>query len=242
MGGKIDCYLDIASYYSYIAFLQIDQMRDALAQHGVEIDIHPVLLGAINAGSGNQPPWLLPAKAAYLTLDMARAARSVRLVNTQTPADLMSAARTQLPLRALHALKTRHPAAAYLAAFRALFGAFWVRGVGGGVNSPAGLRGVLLGVRGDGDGDRLFTPREVDEVVAAASQADAKHALRAKVEEALARGAFGAPWLWVSRTGEEGAEGEPFFGSDRWHFVFAYLGLPFRGVEVLPPPEGKAKL
>lgn len=54
------------------------------------------------------------------------------------------------------------------------------------------------------------------------------------------QGAFGCPWFWVVNTerrahgghGRGGLEGEsekvggePFFGSDRWHFIWDYLGV-----------------
>lgn len=57
----------------------------------------------------------------------------------------------------------------------------------------------------------------------------------------LGKGAFGSPWFWV-RNGE-GKE-EPFFGSDRFHFMWEYLGLPWQDIEILPPgaKAGKSKL
>jgi glutathione S-transferase kappa 1 len=61
-----------------------------------------------------------------------------------------------------------------------------------------------------------------------------KDLLTATTQEALDRGAFGAPWLWV--TNEEG-KSEPFFGSDRFHFVYQYLGLPFQDITLLAPGE-----
>lgn len=48
--------------------------------------------------------------------------------------------------------------------------------------------------------------------MAAATTQEVKDLLTAATGEALERGAFGAPWLWV--TDGEG-RGEPFFGSDR---------------------------
>jgi len=45
--------------------------------------------------------------------------------------------------------------------------------------------------------------------------------------------------MWVRNT--EGKE-EPFFGSDRFHFMWEYLGLPWQDIEILPPKGEKAKL
>ncbi|KAG5976931.1 hypothetical protein E4U55_007148 [Claviceps digitariae] len=37
-GGRIDCYLDIASLYSYIGFEDLWPNLDKLAGHGVEVE------------------------------------------------------------------------------------------------------------------------------------------------------------------------------------------------------------
>jgi glutathione S-transferase kappa 1 len=63
--------------------------------------------------------------------------------------------------------------------------------------------------------------------------------LLANTQKVLDQGAFGAPWMWVRNTA--GRE-EPFFGSDRFHFVYAFLGVPFHDIEIVPGSGGKAKL
>jgi 2-hydroxychromene-2-carboxylate isomerase len=65
-----------------------------------------------------------------------------------------------------------------------------------------------------------------------------KDLLSSVTKEALDKGAFGAPWFWV--TNDVGAS-EPFFGSDRFHFIYKFLGLPYQDVALLPPGD-KAKL
>lgn len=59
---------------------------------------------------------------------------------------------------------------------------------------------------------RLFSPEEVNTIMRAASSHEMKDQLKACTQEALDRGAFGAPWLWVTNSA---GHGEPFFGSDR---------------------------
>lgn len=65
-----------------------------------------------------------------------------------------------------------------------------------------------------------------------------KEALTAKTQEALDRGAFGAPFFWVVKTDDTDADvdvdgqgkvvgEEPFFGSDR--YVFIYLSFASMG-------------
>lgn len=58
----------------------------------------------------------------------------------------------------------------------------------------------------------LFSAKEVDEIIAAAESKEWKDKLLSNTQEALDKGAFGAPWFWVKNA--QGVE-EPFFGSDR---------------------------
>ncbi|KAI0887239.1 thioredoxin-like protein [Annulohypoxylon maeteangense] len=237
MGGHIDLYIDLASLYSYIALIQVLKTQDILKQHSVEVEIHPVLLGAINAGSGNKPPWVLPAKAIHSAYDSSRSLRSVGLADVSAPGDLFEAGKTQLPLRALHYIKTHHPTPVYYRAWRQLFHVFWT--VHRPPNTPELLREALSADDGKG-GKRLFAAAEVDAIVDAAGQVEYKNVLRQTTETALKRGAFGTPWLWV--TNAETKESEPFFGSDRWHHVYEFLGLPYQAVAVLAPGAEKSKI
>ncbi|KAI0408741.1 thioredoxin-like protein [Xylaria palmicola] len=245
MGGKIECYLDIPSYYSYIAFVQLQRNREVLEQNGVEIEIHPFFLGAINAGSGNNPPWLLPAKAEYAKYDTKRAADALGLKKLSQPGNLMELAKTMLPMRAMTYVKSVFGEEAYLAAFGYLFHAFW--GLHKIPNSgpvlsevlsevPAGFRLGHPPSSSPSLEKKLFTPAQVACIVEAAGTAQMKVALRARVDEALARGAFGAPWIWAT---DAAGRGEPFFGSDRWHCVYEFLGLPYRGLQLLPPQKAR---
>lgn len=155
------------------------------------------------------------------------------------PGDLMEAGKTQLPLRALHFVKARYPADTYLATWRHLLRAFWT--LHEPPNTPAALAKALADVPattpGGGEeeeGKRLFTADDVDRIVRAAAEPAYKDALRRATEEAQQRGAFGAPWLWVTNAAT--GRSEPFFGSDRWHHVYEFLGLPYQDVALLPPP------
>ncbi|KAI0481435.1 hypothetical protein F4859DRAFT_474699 [Xylaria cf. heliscus] len=259
MGGKIECYLDIPSYYSYIAFVQLQQNKELLKQHGVEVELHPFLLGAINVGSGNRPPSTLPAKAKYLTYDSKRAADAVGLKNVSVPGDLIEVAKTMLPLRALTHIKSSFPGDVYTTAFAYLFHAFWT--LHKVPNTAPALAEVLseMPVHFQLDcfnpsssspttaapnqpqssaSERLllFTPEQVARILEATSTAEMKNALKARVDEALARGAFGAPWIWA--TNAEGRS-EPFFGSDRWNCVYDFLGIPYRKIQLLPPQKAQ---
>lgn len=100
-------------------------------------------------------------------------------------------------------IKAAHPDA-YIPAFTDIFHAMWERGVD--VSQPE-LLAETLGQR--------FSAEQVREVLAKASDAEYKGILNANTKEALDRGAFGCPWLFVRNS--RGNE-EPFFGSDRCVF------------------------
>ncbi|KAI0096336.1 thioredoxin-like protein [Nemania sp. FL0031] len=242
MGGKIECYLDIASYYSYITFVQLQQTKELLKQNEVEVDIHPVLIGGINAGSGNRPPWLVPAKAKHSKYDSKRAAGALGLKNVTVPGDLMEAGKTLVPMRAMTYIKSAFPGDVFTTAFAYLFHSFWT--LHKVPNSVPVLGEVLSEIPAHFQLDappppspaKLFTPEQVAQILAGTSAAEVKGALKARVDEALGRGAFGAPWIWV--TDAQGCS-EPFFGSDRWHFVYDFLGLPYQQMRLLPPQKAR---
>ena len=178
-----------------------------------------MLIGAINVGSGNRPPWALPAKAAHLTLELGRAARAAGLPPLQPPSDLFARARTQIAMCALLRVKELFPPSSssdrYLAAVAHLFRAFWAldRDLTTSEGVAQALREVRSEVAVGGDrGAPLFSPEQVADVVRAAGSEECKVALKRNTEEALRRGAFGCPWFWVADG--KGRE-EPFFGSDR---------------------------
>lgn len=241
MGGKIEIYLDVASFYSYIAFVQLLKSGPLLQAHGVELDIKPVFLGAMNAGSGNKPPWTVPAKAAHSMFELNRATKAVGLQDIHFPEDLMVVGRTILPLRALHYIKQNYPRQTYLITWHYLLHSFWgtpQRKVNEAEELAAALAETPSGFlqpRG-GSEPLLFTKAEVDAIMAATQDKKFKDVLKETVDEALERGAFGAPWLWVTN---DGGESEPFFGSDRWHYVYEFLGLPYQDVALLPPGQAR---
>jgi len=77
----------------------------------------------------------------------------------------------------------------------------------------------------------VFSDKEVEDILAAAKRDDVKAQLTKNTEHAWKDlGAFGAPWFWVS---DGRGKSEPFFGSDRWGYIWEFLGLPFEHVKLL---------
>lgn len=170
----------------------------------------PVLIGGINALSGNKPPWLHAGKGKYLQLDSRRSSQRVGLDKACSPPDLMSVSHTISPLRALHFIKAHYPLETFLSAIEFLFHQFW---------SPPhvnltvdeNLRKALLAATGkDGSGRTLFSEDHVQKILD--GRVLMKDVLKEQTARAVELGAFGAPWLWV--TNAKG-ETQPFFGSDR---------------------------
>lgn len=230
MGGRIDCYVDIASLYSYLGFVHLVNNLKTLESHGVQVEFHPILLGAVMAKSGNSPPWTLRAKARYGAIEGPRATAQAGRPDIRFPEELMPMAHTVLPLRALHYIKSHHPREKYHAALEHLFHKFWTP-----PNLNLSQADVLAGVLADYKG---FSSEECKLILEGARSQEMKDALTRSTQSALDKGAFGAPWLWVRN--DKGVA-EPFFGSDRFHHVYKFLGLPYQDLELLPP-GGRAKL
>lgn len=71
----------------------------------------------------------------------------------------------------------------------------------------------------------VFNDAEITKILKGASGPDIKAELTGITKKAVEDlGAFGCPWFWV-HDGKGNAE--PFFGSDRFHFIWDYLDIPY---------------
>lgn len=173
--GEIEFFFDVASSYSYLAAVAAPGVAEAA---GLPVRWRPMLLGAVFKATGNASPALVPAKARWMMGDLAREAARAG-VPFVFPARHFPP-NSLLPMRALCAVAEGEvPRAA-----RALFDAFWVRG--GDVGAAAVVVEALDGAGFDGAA-----------VVARASAQEVKDRLRANTDEAVARGAFGAPSFFL---------------------------------------------
>lgn len=102
--------------------------------------------------------------------------------------------------------------------YAAVFRAVWQDNVN--PATPEGLMGAL---------GRVLSPENAQEAARMGQQDAWKGALRANTDEALQRGAYGAPWTWA----EDGhGREEPFFGSDRFAHLWQFLGLPWEDMKL----------
>ncbi|KAI0448894.1 thioredoxin-like protein [Xylaria acuta] len=238
MGGHIDCYTDLNSIYGYFGLTHLLNHLETLHSHGVTVDFHPVYLPDLQQRSGNRVIWTVKARQAWLErYELPRSKRDFGVSEAEPPdGDLNSLFRvgqTQLPLRALLAIRGTYPVAVYNAAWRWLYRCFWTPPQQN-IKEEAPLREALLAMpRESGGGDdesRQFSTAEVDKIIAIAKKREAKDELRRNTDEALRQGGFGAPWMRVSNSA---GVVEPFFGSDRFAQMYEFLGLPYSPLKLL---------
>ena len=192
MGNKtVDFYFDYGSPAAWLAYTQLPKLA---ADTGATVVMKPMLLGGVFQSTGNRPPISVPLKGAYLFQDLARFAKryGVPLVmNPHFPINTITLMRADV------GLSMREDA--QLAAFReAVFRAIWVEQQAMGDVAVLSARLAKAG----------FDPAELS---ALAADPAVKDALKLRTQEAVDRGAFGAPTFFVGD--------EMFWGQDRLDFV-----------------------
>ena len=189
MAKTLEFCFDYGSPTTYLAHAQLA----ALAQRtGAEIIRRPILLGGIFKAVGNQTPMTVEAKAKYMRDDMSRIALHIGAPFAMNPFFIINT----LPLmRGAVAAQADGTFEDYDAA---MWRAMWVDGKDMGDASVIGE--VLAGAGLDPAG-----------LIARIGEAEVKQALIDNTEAAVARGAFGAPSLFVGD--------QMFFGCDRMDYV-----------------------
>lgn len=189
MTKSVEFFFDYGSPTAYLAWTQLPSIA---AKAGATLVRRPMLLGGVFKATGNASPATVPAKALYMNRDLARFARRYGVELRFNPFFPINT----LPLmRAAVAAADAGLADAWdTAAFRAM----WVeeRDMG----QEAEVAAVVASIGW-----------EAADFAARVASADVKERLKANTEEAIARGAFGAPTFFVG--------GEMFFGQDRLDFV-----------------------
>ncbi len=195
MAEAIDFYFDFSSPYGYLAAERIDAIGQ---KHGRQVIWRPFLIGVVFKATGGEPLLNIPLKGDYARTDLERAARLLGVKFTlPSPFPFMSVAAS----RAFYWLDDQDPGLARdfaKAVYRASFTEGRDMSAAAAVVSVAAELGV--------DGEALSAALQ-DQAV--------KDRLRAEVEEAIARGVFGSPFIMV--------DGEPFWGHDRLDHVDRWI-------------------
>ncbi|WP_445576881.1 2-hydroxychromene-2-carboxylate isomerase [Pseudomonas sp. E141] len=196
MSKSVEFFFDLGSPTTYLAYTQLPTL---CAQTNSQLIYRPMLLGGVFKATGNASPVTVPAKGPYLFKDLNRFANLYGVdfkLNPHFPIN------TLLLMRAVTGMQLHHPER-FEAFIDCLFRALWVDGRN--LNDPATVAEVLS--------QGHFDP---DHVLALTSNEQVKEALKITTEEAIKRGVFGAPSMFVGD--------ELFFGQDRLDFVREALG------------------
>lgn len=196
MNSPIDFYFDFSSPYGYFASTRIDALA---ARYGREVHWHPVLLGAVFKAIGGGPLLSLPMKGPYSLHDVQRTARFHGIPYrhpTVFPLATHQAARAMLWVRDTLG---RDKAVAFA---RAVYAAYFVDDVP--IGDPANLLAIAgrLGMDAAAMDTAIASPRIKDQ-------------LKEEVDQAIARGVFGSPFVIV--------DNEAFWGFDRFDQLAATL-------------------
>ena len=193
---EVEFFFDVGSPYSYLA---ATQMRGIAERTGAKVRWRPFLLGAVHKDTGNEMPARVPHKARWMLQDLVRWGEQygvpIRVPPSRFPLNTLKAQ------RALVAVEQTQPEKVEELGL-ALFRAYWVDDRD--VSDPAVVKEVADSCGLDGAA-----------IVAAGDQQEIKDALRRSTGEAVERGAFGAPAMFVGD--------EHFWGNDRLGQLEAHL-------------------
>jgi 2-hydroxychromene-2-carboxylate isomerase len=186
MARKLEFFYDYVSVYSYLADSQLATLE------GAAIVYRPMLLGAVMQATGNRPPGTVEAKRRYLHADIANWASRYALPLTMNPLF------PQNTLNALRLVLLAQREGAFPEVHKRLFNAMWVE------QRNLGDDSVLATIAGEAGLDPQSSMKAI-------SEQSIKEMLKANTDEAIARGAFGAPTFFVGD--------RMFFGNDRFDFI-----------------------
>jgi len=191
MSKTVEFFFDFGSPTSYLAWTQLPKL---VAEAGAQVVWRPMLLGGVFKATGNASPVMVPAKGRWMNQDMARWARRYGVPLAMNPHFPIN---TLTLMRGATGLQMRQPAD-FERYVDTVFRAMWETPCN--MGDAAVLAQVLQ--RAGFDAEALL---------ALAGDPEVKARLVATTEEAVARGVFGAPTIFVGE--------QMFFGQDRLDFV-----------------------
>jgi glutathione S-transferase kappa 1 len=202
---RLELFFDVVSPWSYLCFEALCRRR---LEWGLDLVLRPAFLGGVMKATGNSPPASLPARGVYLMHDLARSSRYFDVPLT-FPSEFP--ANTLMVMRLLCLVRSEDPGA-----LERVSRAFWRRYWGQG-----------LSVSNDDDLAAVMREEQLDPALQTRlGDSDVKQLLRDATDEAVSRGAFGFPAMFVR--GDDG-EDQLYFGSDRLALLAFDFGLPWNG-------------
>lgn len=190
MSKAVEFYFDLGSPTAYLAYKELKKLK---TEQGVEVICQPILLGGVFKATNNSAPATVPLKGRYLLMhDLPRFIKRYNVpfkMNPNFPVNTLLAMRGCFAAKALDVLDT------YV---DVMFDAMWVNGLD--ISDPQIVKEVLS--EADIDADKLLS---------LTSEESIKEQLKQHTSNAVKKGCFGAPTMFVGQ--------EMFFGQDRLDFV-----------------------
>jgi len=185
MAKPLEFFFDYVSPFSYLADTQLPALME---RTGASIIYKPILLGATFKASNNTPLPAIPAKLRYNAIDAMRWSNHYGVpmkINPFFPLSTIRVMRGAIVAQSAGCFATYHSL---------MFRAMWAEGVN--LGDPKIVKEMFMRLGMDPD---------------AVEREDVKERLKANTDEAVARGAFGAPTFFVGDA--------MFWGNDRMHFI-----------------------
>jgi 2-hydroxychromene-2-carboxylate isomerase len=188
---SVEFYFDFGSPTAYLAATQLPKLCD---DAGADLVWKPMLLGGVFQATGNHSPATIAAKRPYMVADMARFARRYGVPMKFNPHFPIN---TLVLMRGATGMQMHEPEL-FRAYVDAIYHAMWAepRNMG----DPATVGAVLQ-----------ETGFDAAKIQALAEAPEVKDRLKAVTQEAVERGVFGAPTMFVGQ--------QMFWGQDRLDFV-----------------------
>jgi len=188
---SVEFYFDVGSPAAYLAHTQLPRLCQ---EAGATLAYKPMLLGGVFQATGNQSPGAVPAKGRYMHQDLRRYARRYGVPYRGNP---------HFPINTLRLMRgatglQMHEPARLVAYCEAVYRAIWTEARD---MNDAGVVAEVLQAAG-------FDPAAL---MALAERQEVKDRLKAVTQEAVARGVFGAPTMFVGD--------QMFWGQDRLEFI-----------------------
>jgi 2-hydroxychromene-2-carboxylate isomerase len=187
--AHLEYFFDYVSPFSYMADTQLPALVE---RTGAEVVYRPFFLGGVMNLAKNSPPITVPNKGRYMFADITRWTRRYGIEANPNP---------HFPVNTLHAMRAAVAALGderFRAFHEAMYRAVWVEGKNLGDEA---VLGEAIGAAG----------LDAARILARSKEQEVKDELRRNSEEAVERGAFGAPTFFVGS--------EMFWGNDRLDFV-----------------------
>lgn len=194
---KLEFFWDVGSPYTYLAMTQLPGLRQ---RTGAEVVYRPFLLGGVFRSVGNKMVDVAP-KAKNLLDDLKRWRDWYRVEMKMPMVEAPFPLNTLLPMRAAVAAD-RLSAETGERFAHAIMRAYWAEGRDVSVAEEISRVAESIGLVGA-------------DLLAAAEDPVVKNTLRANTDEAVARGAYGAPAMFIGE--------ELYWGNDRLQFVESKL-------------------